>query len=121
MSETKTEHAQKITFWRSVFFLAFFLYCINNLTLYFAVAKNLSLLSITGLLAVKTLPLIAFIPWLIKPNFKAAIAFCCLLLFYFSFTAVAMLQEGSRSLLAISEAVIFAALFWSAYKLGKLH
>ena len=121
MSNSKTEHQQKLTFWRSVFFLALFFYFLNNLVLYFGVAEKLSMLSITGLLAIKLIPLLALSPSVVKPNFKAAIAFCCLLLFYFIFTADALFQEGYRRLLGITEALIFAGLFWSAFKLGKLH
>ena len=121
MSNSKTEHQQKLTFWRSVFFLSLFFYFLNNLVLYFGVAENLSILSIIGLLAIKLVPLFALSPWVIKPNFKMAVAFCCLLLFYFVFTAEAVLQEGFRGILGVTEGLIFAGLFWSAFKLGKLH
>ncbi len=114
-------YQQKLKRWRSIFLGSFAAYLCNNFYLYFGVAHTLSLVSILALLALKVLPLLAFFPWLLKPNYKAALGFSCLLCFYFVFTALAIFQEGIRGQLALIETLIFSVLFWSAFKLGKLH
>jgi uncharacterized membrane protein len=124
MEEAKTEGLiveKKLKQWRSVFFISFVLYFLSNCVLYFYLASELSLTSSAGMLLVKTLPLLPFIPSLIKPNYKTAVAFCCLLLFYFTFTAFALFHEGARAYMALVESVLLLSLFWSAFKLGKLN
>ena len=121
MPSQNTQHQRKLFFWRCVFLAAFALYCSNNAYLYFVMGDTLSIKASLALFSIKTLPLVCFFPQVLTPNFKAAVAFCCLLLFYFSFVAFAMFQEGVRGHLAIVEGVLLTALFWAAFKLGKLN
>ena len=107
--------------WRSALLGSLASYIVINALLYFVIADSLSLAAALSLWSIKVFPLIPFLPALLKPNYKVAIAFCCLLLFYFTFVAFALFQQGVRAQFAFIESLALLVMFWSAFKLGKLH
>lgn len=112
---------KNLSTWRIVLLLSFLSFLINNSYLYFWLESNLAFLAALVLLLFKSLPLLIFLPWLLKPNYKASLFFCLVLMFYFSFSAIAMFESGSKGNIAIINGVIIACLFSSSVVLGKLH
>lgn len=112
---------KNLTTWRILLLLSLLSFLLNNAYLYFVLENNLSFLSSLVLLLFKSLPLLIFLPWLLKPNYKASLFFCLLLMFYFSFSALAMFEYGSKGNIAILNGIIISALFMSSVVLGKLH
>lgn len=107
--------------WRTLLALSYLSYLINNTYLYFFIETELSISSSLVVIFLKSIPLLVFLPWLIKPNYKASLFFCLLLMLYFSFSAISMFEDGARGAIALINGLIICGLFISSFMLGKLH
>jgi uncharacterized membrane protein len=107
--------------WRIFLVLSYLSYLINNAYLYILIETELSISSSLVVIFLKILPLLVFLPWLIKPNYKASLFFCLLLMLYFAFSAISMFEDGIRGYIALLNGLIICGLFVSSFMLGKLH
>jgi len=107
--------------WKIILNLAFALLIIVNGYVYFIVENKLSVLAAFFILTIKLAPLLAFYPFVIKPNYKASLFFCLLLMGYFIFISMSMFQDGIRGYIAMLEGLILCLLFSAGFALGKSH
>lgn len=107
--------------WKIILNLGFLLLILVNGYVYFVLENKLSLQAASFILMFKLLPLLVFYPFIIKPNYKASLFFCLLLMGYFMFTSMAMFEEGLRGTIAIFEGLLLALLFSASFALGKSH
>jgi uncharacterized membrane protein len=107
--------------WRRILLLTFIGYFANNAYLYFVIETQLTPLPSLVILIFKVTPLIIFIPWLLKPNYKASLFFCLLLMLYFAFSTMTMFESGTKAYIAIIDGLLLCVLFSAGFILGKLH
>lgn len=109
------------TLWKLILNLAFLLLFILNGYVYFMLENSLSVQATLFVLSVKMLPLVIFYLFMIKPNYKASLFFCLILMLYFVFVSLAMFEEGARGYLAMFEGLLLCVLFSASFALGKSH
>jgi len=107
--------------WRILLLLSYLSYFLNNAYLYFIIESDLSFESSLTVLLIKIIPLLIFLPWLLKPNYKASLFFCLTLMLNFSFSSIAMFNDGIKGYIAILNGIFIVFLFSCSFALGKLH
>jgi uncharacterized membrane protein len=110
-----------MTHWRTILQAAFVALIVLNSFIYFLLETEIGFLTATFVVVIKLLPLVLFYPALVKPNYKASLFFCLLLMLYFIFAVLTAFEGQTRGMLATGEAVILVILFSASFALGKMH
>gem|GEM_PF-5613967 len=111
----------RLNSWRIILLLSGLVYLLSNLYRYTFIEQDLSATLIISLMTIKSLPIALFFPWVLKPNYKASLFLCLILLCYIIIISNSMFLSGSKGAFAIAEGIIICLLFSASFVLGKLH